>query len=134
MRFPPARVLRAEAPPHDQLLVVRGGSLTLSDSHLTNQVSDCWERHRFFGVSVFGVPDDDLTVLSQAVRAIRVRSVVRVARCGELRSAGFEVLPTFPNPHHFSLVLPDAAPATFESLRRCFSDDPMPNPGYQPEE
>jgi hypothetical protein len=100
---------------------------------LTNQVSDCWERHGFFGVSVFGAPDDDLTLLSQAVRAIRVRPVVRVARCGELRSAGFEVLPTFPNLYHFSVVLPDASPESFESLRRCFSD-PRPNPGHQPEE
>jgi hypothetical protein len=82
---------------------------------------------------VFGAPEDNLTVLSKAVRAIRVRPVVRVARCGELRSAGFEVLPTFPNPYHFSVVLPDASPETFESLRGCFSD-PRPNPGHEPEE
>jgi len=133
MRGPSADILRSEPPPDDLLLVVRGGTVTLSDTHLTNQVSDCWERHRFFGVSVFGAPDDDLAVLSQAVRAIRVRPVVRVARCGELRSAGFEVLPTFANPYHFSVVLPDASPETFESLRRCFSE-PRPNPGHEPEE
>lgn len=133
MRFPPADLLRPEPPPDDLLLVVRGGTLTLSDGHLTNQVSDCWERHRFFGVSVFGAPDDDLGILSQAVRAIRIRPVVRMARCGSLRSAGFEVLPTFPNPYHFSVVLPDAAPVTFDTLRRCFGD-PMPNPGHQPDE
>lgn len=114
-------------------MVVRGGTLTLGDAHLTNQVSDCWDRHRFFGVSVFGAPDDDLAVLCQAVRAIRIRAVVRVARCGGLRLAGFEVLPTFPNPYHFSVVLPDASPETFESLRRCFSEL-QPNPGHQPEE
>jgi hypothetical protein len=83
-------------------MVVRDGIRTLSDAHLTNQVADCWERHQFFGVSVFGTPDDDLVALSRSVRAIRIRPVVRVARCGALRSAGFEVMPTFPNPFHYS--------------------------------
>lgn len=133
MQLPPTDVLRPEPPPDDLLLVVRGGTVTLSDAHLANQVSDCWERHRFFGVSVFGALNDDLGVLSREVRAIRIRPVVRAARCGSLRSAGFEVLPTFPNPYHFSVVLPDAAPVTFETLRGCFGD-PLPNPGYQPEE
>jgi hypothetical protein len=92
-------------------------------------VGDCWERHGFFGVSVFGAPGDDLTAVSGAVRAIRVRPVVRVARCGALRAAGLEVLPTFANPWHFSVVLPDATPATFQSLRDCFGE-PVPNPGH----
>jgi hypothetical protein len=73
-----------------------------------------------------------LVALSRSVRAIRIRPVVRVARCGDLRSAGFEVLPTFPNPFHYSVVLPDAAPATFDLLRRCFGA-PQPNPGHEPE-
>lgn len=107
--------------------------VTLGDAHLANQVGDCWERYRFFGVSVFGAPGDDLAGLSHEVRAIRVRAVVRVARCGSLRAASFEVAPTFPNPRHFSVVLPDASPPTFESLRRCFGE-PRPNPGHEPEE
>jgi hypothetical protein len=111
---------------------VRGGTTTLSDVHLANQVSDCWDRHEFFGVSVFGAPNDDLGAVSDAVRAIRIRAVVRVARCGALRAAGLEVVPTFSNPWHFSVVLPDATPATFESLRRCFGE-PIPNPAYHPE-
>ncbi|MDQ6927676.1 MAG: hypothetical protein M3159_03315 [Actinomycetota bacterium] len=129
MRIPPAELLRDEPPPDDLLLVVRGGTTTLSDAHLANQVGDCWERHQFFGVSVFGAPDDDLVALSGAVRAIRIRPVIRLARCVELRSAGFEVMPTFPNPRHFSVVLPDGTPATFESLRTCFGDV-LTNPGY----
>lgn len=132
MRLPSSDLLRAEAPPDDLLLVVRGGTQTLSDGHLSNQVGDCWERHRFFGVSVFGAPDEDLVALSKAVRAIRIRPLVRLARCGALRSAGFDVLPTFPNPHHFSVVLPDATPSTFEALRGCFTV-PEPNPGYEGE-
>jgi len=79
----PAQPLRRPGPPPDNLLmVVRGGTRTLSDAHLTNQVSDCWERHQFFGVSVFSAPGDDLVSLSRSVRAIRICPVVRVARCG----------------------------------------------------
>lgn len=132
MRLPADDVLRSEPPPDDLLLVVRGGVTTLSDAHLANQVGDCWERHQFFGVSVFGARDDNLVAVSDAVRAIRIRPVVRVARCAALRAAGFEVMPTFTNPWHFSVVLADATPASFETLRRCFGD-PVPNPGHVPE-
>jgi len=109
-------------------MVVRGGTRTLSDAHLTNQVGDCWERYQFFGVSVFGVPGDDLVALSRAVRAIRIRPVIRVTRCGALRSAGFEVMPAFPNPFHSSVVRP-ISPSTVELLRHCFGA-PQPNPGH----
>jgi len=129
VRLPPAELLRDEPPPDDLLLVVRGGMTTLSDPHLANQVGDCWERHQFFGVSVFGAPDDDLVALSDEVRAIRIRPLVRVARCAALRSTGFEVMPTFLNPRHFSVVLPDGTPTTFESLRNCFGDS-VANPGH----
>jgi hypothetical protein len=132
MRLPSQSLLRAGPPPDDLLMVVRGGTRTLSDAHLTNQVGDCWQRHQFFGVSVFGAPGDDLVALSRAVRAIRIRPVVRVTRCGVLRSAGLEVMPTFPNPHHYSVVLPDASPTTFEAVRTCFGAT-EPNPGHEPE-
>lgn len=79
---------------------------------------------------MFGAPDEDLLSLSEAIRAIRVRPVVRLARAGDIRGAGFEVVPTFANP--FSVVLPDAAPSTFVDLRDCFTE-PQPNPGYQPD-
>ena len=84
-------------------------------------------------VSVFAAPDDDLAAVSAAVRAIRIRPVVRVARCGALRAAGFEMVPTFPNPWHFSVVLPDATPSTFGALRDCFGSL-VPNPGHIPDE
>lgn len=84
-------------------------------------------------MSVFGAPEDDLVAVSTAVRAIRVRSVVRVARCEALRAAGFEVAPTFTNPWHYSVVLADATPATFDALRRVFGA-PVANPGHVREE
>jgi hypothetical protein len=64
--------------------------------------------------------------------AIRRRKQVRTARCGTLRSAGFEVAATFTNPGHYSVVLPDATPERFELLRSCFSS-PVENPGFEPD-
>jgi hypothetical protein len=52
-----------------------------------------------------------------------------VARSGK---AGFEVMPTFPNPAHYSVILPDGAPTTLDALRACFYD-PEPNLGYEPD-
>ena len=79
-----------------------------------------------------GVPGDDLVALNEAVSQMRRRPDVRLARCGELRAAGFEVAATFSNPLHFSVVLPDATPSTFAELRSRFSD-PVANPGFQPD-
>ena len=133
MRLPPSEVLRAEPPPDDLLLVGRGVAGTLSHTHLANQVGDRWERYRFFGVSVFGAPEVDLGAVSVAVRTIRGRPVVRVARSAGLRAAGFDVMPTFSNPWHFSVVLSEATLATFERSRLCFGE-PVPNLGYTPDE
>ncbi|MGH9091928.1 MAG: hypothetical protein ACRDZR_11215 [Acidimicrobiales bacterium] len=95
-------------------------------------MADCWDEHRFFGVSVFAAPDDDLVALSRTNPAIRLRRHVRTARAGPLRAAGFGVVPTFTTPGHYSLVLPDAAPGRFEILRSSFTH-PVENPGYQPD-
>jgi hypothetical protein len=132
VRLPPARILRAGAPPDDQLLVVRGGRNSLSDANLERGTGDCWEEYEFFGFSVFGAPEDDLVGLSVMVSQLRRRPEVRVARCGELRALGFEVAATFSNPLQFSVVLPDVTPATFGRLRSCFSVA-VANPGYEPD-
>ena len=129
---PPPGIVRDELPPDDLLLVVRGGANSLSDGVLERSAADCWEQYGFFGVSVFGAPGDDLVALSESTMAIRRRSQVRTARCGELRAAGFEVVATFTNPGHYSVVLPDATSERFTLLRSCFSP-PVENPGFQPE-
>ena len=129
MRLPPRGLLRDEPPPEDFLLVVRGGTNGLSDANLAPSVADCWERYGFFGVSVFGAPKDDLLALSRSTLTIRRRNRVRTARCGQLRRAGFQVAATFPNPGHYSVILPDVMPETFALLRSCFSA-PVENPGY----
>lgn len=127
---PPEGLLRAEGPPDDQLLVVRGGPNSLNDANLERATADCWDQYGFFGISVFGAPDDDLVALCERVSQLRRRREVRVARCRDLRQAGFEVAATFTNPLHFDVVLPDATASTFTTLRSCFSE-PMPNPGFE---
>lgn len=132
MRLPPPSIIRAEALPDDLLLVVRGGRNSLSNAVLERAATDTWERHRFFGVSVFGAPGDDLADLSRREPAIRRREQVRVARVGVLRRSGFEVVATFPNPAHYSVVMEEATPTVFGSLRSCFSEA-RPNPGFRPD-
>jgi hypothetical protein len=129
--MPPASVLRAEPPPDDMAVVIRGGTRSLEDAALDRALSDCWDAHGFFGLSVFADPTStDITKLARRTPLIR-RRVVRVAAVGRLREAGFEVMPTFANRYHFSVVVPDATSGTFDDLRGCFRP-PMPNPGYDP--
>ena len=118
--------------PDDVLVVVRGGANALSDAVLERATGDTWEAFSFFGVSVFAAPDDDLVAMSERRPQLRRRREVRVARCGDLRVADFEVVATFANRDHFSIVLADVGLATFARLRDAFSD-PVANPGYQPD-
>jgi hypothetical protein len=77
MRLPPSNVRRDAPPPEDLLLVVRGGEYSLTDAVLERTTSDCWSRYRFFGISVFGAPGDDLLALSISEPAIGRRPVLR---------------------------------------------------------
>lgn len=132
LRLPPSEIIREEPTPDDLLLVVRGGRHSLSNANLERATADTWERYGFFGISVFGAPGDDLMALSSEVGAIRRRSEVRLARVGGLRAARYEVVPTFTNRAHFSVVLGEASVGAFALLRSCFSA-PRPNPGYEPD-
>ena len=109
---------------------MRGGRNSLSDANLERATTDTWEQYRFFGVSVFRAPHDDMVGLSERLGAIRRRQEVRVARVGSLRLACFEVIPTFAIRAHFSVALPEATPGAFAALRSCFSE-PQSNPGYE---
>ncbi|MGQ0431531.1 MAG: hypothetical protein ACT452_03875 [Microthrixaceae bacterium] len=129
MLIPPASILRAEPPPDDMVVVIRGGERSLEDAALDRALSDCWDAHGFFGLSVFADPTSaDIANLARRTPLGR-RRVVRIAVVGRLRESGFEVLPTFANRYHFSIVVPDATPRTFTEVRSCFGP-PMTNPGY----
>lgn len=132
MQLPPLEIIRSQAPPDDTLLVVRGGERSLEDAVLDRTVGDCWDAHGFFGLSVFAdASSGDIVKLAQRTPLAR-RRLIRTALAGNLRQSGFEVVATFKNPYHFSIVLPDATAATFSELRRRFSE-PTLNPGYDPE-
>jgi hypothetical protein len=130
MLLPPPHILRTEVLPDDAVVVVRGGEHSLDDPVLDRTVGDCWSSHGFFGLSVFADPSSgNLAQLARHTPLAR-RRLIRTARVGTLRKAAFEVMPTFPNPYHFSIVLPDATSATYAQLRTCFNP-PSPNPGFQ---
>jgi hypothetical protein len=84
MRLPSSELLRETPPPELLLLVVRGGEHSLAGAVLEGTTGDCWSRHLFFGVSVFGVPGADLVALSLSGPAIRRMPVLRSTRGGDL--------------------------------------------------
>lgn len=128
--MPPANIVRAGRPPDDMTVVVRGGERSLDDLLLDRAVSDCWAAHGFFGLSVFADPEGfDLDNLARSTPLIR-RRVVRVAVVARLRESGFEVIATFTNRYHFSIVLPDVSSATCSKLRDCFGLS-LANPAYE---
>jgi hypothetical protein len=130
MQLPPSHILRSQALPDDAVVVVRGGERSLEDTVLDRTVGDCWSAYGFFGLSVFADPSsDDLAQLSRQTPLAR-RRLIRIAPVGALRKAAFEVMPTFSNPYHFSVVLPDATLRTYSELRSCFNA-PVLNPGYE---
>lgn len=56
MLIPPSSILRAEPPPDNVVVVIRGGEHSLDDAVLDRAVGDCWDAHGFFGMSVFADP------------------------------------------------------------------------------
>ncbi len=97
---------------------------------LERTVGDCWASHGFFGLSVFAdQANNDIVELARRTPLVR-RPLLRTALVGRLREAGFEVMPTFANPYHFSIVMPNATAQTFELVRHCFGP-PMRNPGFE---
>lgn len=127
--MPREHLVRGEEPPDELVVVVRGGERGLDDALLERAVSDCWDAHGFFGLSVFADSGGGaLLDLARSTPLVR-RRVVRLAVVARLREAGFEVVATFTNRYHFSVVVSDASHETFAHLRACFGP-PVENPGY----
>jgi hypothetical protein len=130
MLMPPPHVVRAERLPDDATVVIRGGERSLDDAIIERSVADCWTDYGFFGLSVFADPStSDIGEIARRTPLIR-RRLVRTAQVGLLRAAGFEVVPTFANRYHFSVVLAEATEEVFDALRSCFGPA-EPNPAYQ---
>ncbi len=95
--------LRDERPPDDSIVVVRGGPTTLAKlTQHARRTHDAYvlDGQPLWGVSVFCALDDigssSLSALLQRFASYRA---VHLARAGQLRHAGFELLPTFGRPH-----------------------------------
>ena len=104
--------LRDDDPPDDAVLLLRGGPVTVEKlvEHAARQLRD---------FSLRGVPMASVSVdgtvgewTAEALLRDRLwsRSKYSTARVGEVRDAGFEILPTHATPH-FDIVLDDASMA-----------------------
>lgn len=116
--------LRAERAPDDGIVVVRGGPTSVAKvlSH-ARRTHDAFvlDGELIWGVSVFCALDDlggaSLDALLHRFASYRV---VHLPRVGQLRDAGFELVPTFGRPH-FTVTMagPDEAPALLDALGKA---------------
>ncbi len=120
--------MRDEAPPGDEVVVVRGGLHSLAREKVREVSEDGLADSGFYGLSVFAALDGDVRGLCGRVPRLRSPGTIWVAACGQLRHGGFALLPTDAQPH-FDILLPDLEPGTIEALVTCFSR--MENPAKQ---
>ena len=121
--------LRAEQPPDDAVVVIRGGVLTRAGVERA-----AIRSFRLFGLLGLSVEAAiGLSVLEACRRSERLARYehVQLSSFGRLRGAGFVLLATFDHPH-FTLVLPDLSELSVARLLGCF-DGAVPNPGRRPE-
>jgi hypothetical protein len=126
------RLVRDERPPDDATMVIRGGPESASrlreHAERTNEYFTL-DGEPAWGVSVFCALDDvgeaSLPGLLSRFASYRI---VHLPTAGQVRRAGFEILPTFGRPH-FTVVLPDAGQATLGRLLDTLGAA-EPNPYY----
>ncbi len=120
--------MRDEAPPGDDVVVVRGGLHSLALEKMREVCEDSLADSGFYGLSVFAVLDGDVQRLCERVPRLRSPGTIWVATCHELRRRGFDLLASDARPH-FDIVLPDLEPGTIEALVACFTA--IENPAKQ---
>lgn len=96
--------LRDERPPDDSAVVVRGGPDTLAKltAH-ARRTHDAYalDGEPLWGISVYCALDDvGPASLDGLLRRFASYRVVHLPRTGQLRSAGFPLLPSFGRPHY----------------------------------
>jgi hypothetical protein len=101
------------------LLVVRGGERALDDDHVRRASELTRARWGFDGISVFEAPNADVLELCRRVQAVAERPKIRTAFARDLRRAGFALLDTGAE-LHWTIVLADLEPETFQRLRSAF--------------
>jgi hypothetical protein len=121
--FPPR--VRDERPPDDAALVIRGGLHSLDLDKVRAVCLDSMADSGFYGLSVFVALDGDVMALCERIGRLRSPGTIWVARCGELRARGFDLLATDASPH-YDVVLPDIAGTTITRVITCFEMRPNP--------
>lgn len=119
--------LRNETVP-DLLVVVRLGSITLTDDALGKSVSESHARWGLWGFSVLEVPSGDYRLLARLRPIVATRRLLLVAEGRVLTAAGFPLLPTLDHPH-WTVVLSAPSAEQFDGVRRLFHG-PIENPAW----
>ncbi|MGH9188977.1 MAG: hypothetical protein ACRD0Q_02920 [Acidimicrobiales bacterium] len=117
--------IRDEELPGDAVIIVRGGEM--HQQHLRRTAMRGFEELGLYLISVFATLDLDLVTLCKTERDLNRYGQVRTSTFGDLRAAGFALIPTMARPH-FDVVLPDLSDEVFHRLNFVFSP-PVPNPG-----
>jgi len=120
-------VLRAEEPPDDVVVVIRGGEMT--GEFVRRTATDAHDELGIYAVSVFLALDADVPELCALEPFLSRYGKVRLSTVGRLRSSGFPLIPTLGRPH-YDVVLPDLDAETLRRLDGCF-DAAVANPGRQ---
>lgn len=91
--------VRDEEPPADGVPLVRGGLHSLDPDRVREACRDSMTDAGVYGVSVFAALDGDVAALCETVPRLRSPGTIWVALAGDVRSAGFTLLPTDGAPH-----------------------------------
>lgn len=116
---------RDEEPPDDDVALVRGGLHSLDPDRVWEACLDSMTDAGVFGVSVFAALDGDVTGLCETVPRLRSPGTIWVTTAGNVRSAGFRLVPTDAAPH-FDVVLSDIEQGIIDALIACFRSIPNP--------
>ncbi len=111
--------LRDERPPDDITVVVRGGPDTLAKLAMhARRTHDAYvlDGEPLWGISVYCALDDvGPASLDGLLRRFASYRAVHLPRTGQLRRAGFPLLPSFGRPH-YTIRLDDDDPAALRRL------------------
>lgn len=119
--------LRDEEPPDDAVVVIRGGSNSLSAEAVTRSADRNMLAFGFLGLSVFLADVDHVAEVCRSIDDLRRYGQIRRSIVARLTASGFALLATGESPH-YDIVLPDLSGPTLDRLAGCFGD-PEPNPG-----
>lgn len=117
--------LRSEAVPA-VLIIVRLGSVTLTDQALGRSVAESHDRWGIWGFSVLEVPGGDYHVLARLRPIVTTRRRLLVADGPALVESGLPLLPTLDHPH-WTVVISEPTSSQFEKVRSNFHG-PIDNP------